>query len=267
MSALLDVYLTQFKIGLAGWVQYRAGLFLQFVAKMAEPIIYLVVWRTIATQSGGEVGGFTADEFSAYFILWTLVRMMTVAWDPFWMERRIRQGEFSALLLRPIHPFHPDTAQIIAGKVIELGFLIPVMTLLALLFRPQLEIVPWALAAFVPVLALAFLLRYVLAYALAMTAFWTTRVTALFELWFATEFFVSGRIAPVAVLPEWAQQVSLWLPFRWMFYFPLETALGRLTPQEVLQGVGIQLAWLAVSAVAVVISWRSGVRRYTAVGG
>lgn len=81
------------------------------------------------------------------------------------------------------------------------------------------------------------------------------------------EFFVSGRIAPLSVLPAWVQQVASWLPFRWMFYFPLEVLLGRLTPAQTLRGVGFQLAWLVFSALLLASLWRSAARRYTAVGG
>ena len=40
---------------------------------VAEPVIYLVVWSTIADLSGGEVNGLTAGDFAAYYIVWTLV--------------------------------------------------------------------------------------------------------------------------------------------------------------------------------------------------
>jgi ABC-2 type transport system permease protein len=183
------------------------------------------------------------------------------------METRIRRGDYSPLLLRPVHPFHVDTAGIIGSKVVELFTLIPTMLILALLFRPTLDLVPWAVAAFLPALFLGFALRYVLMYAMSLTAFWTTRVSALFQLFFTIEFFVSGRIAPVAVLPDWAQPVATGLPFVWMFGFPLELVLGRLTPAQSLAGFGHQLVWLGASAGLFSFLWRRAVRHYSAVGG
>jgi ABC-2 type transport system permease protein len=267
MSAAWDLFSTYFRITFMGWIQYRVGLFMQLLGKMAEPIIYLIVWTTIARQSGGAVGGFTENEFVVYFIAWTYVRQMTVAWDPFWMEMRIRHGEFTSLFLRPIHPIYGDTVAAVAGKVVEQTIIIPVILVLILVFRPQFQFVGWATLAFIPILLLAFMLRYTLSYVLAASAFWTTRVTALFRLYFALEFFVSGRFAPLAVLPVWVQEVSAWLPFRWMFYFPLEVLLGRLSPAETLVGVGYQLMWTAFSASLLFVAWRLAARHYTAVGG
>ena len=45
---------------------------------VAEPVIYLVVWTTIAEQQGGSVDGLTVGYFAAYYIVWTLVRNMNI---------------------------------------------------------------------------------------------------------------------------------------------------------------------------------------------
>jgi len=267
MSAAWDILKTQYKVYLASSIQYRAGIFFQFLGKMVEPLVYLIVWTTVARQSGGSVSGFTVNEFVVYFIAWTLVRQMTVAWDPFWMERRIRRGDFSPLLLRPLHSFNTDMVLMLASKTVELAILVPTLLVMTLVFQPVFNFAGGAVLAFIPALIMAFLVRFTLLYALAMTAFWTTRITAVFHLFFAVEFFLSGRIAPLAVLPLWAQQIASWLPFRWMFYFPLEVLTGRVPADQLLPGFAMQFLWLGLSALGLALAWRFGVRRYTAVGG
>ena len=77
---------------------------------IAEPVIYLVVWTTIADQQGGSVNGLSAGYFAAYYIVWTLVRNMNIVFGaPFW-EHRIREGELNRDLLRPVLPLHYDIA-------------------------------------------------------------------------------------------------------------------------------------------------------------
>jgi ABC-type uncharacterized transport system permease subunit len=46
----------------------------------------------------------------------------------------------------------------------------------------------------------------------------------------------------------------------------VELLLGRLTPVEVLTGLGAQAIWLVISFILVRIVWRAGVRIYSAVG-
>jgi ABC-2 type transport system permease protein len=74
-------------------------------------------------------------------------------------------------------------------------------------------------------------------------------------------------VAPLAVLPAWGQQLASALPFRWMFSFPLELLLGRVSPTQTVQGFLMQALWLAVVGLLMRVIWRSAVRQYGAVGG
>lgn len=267
MRKLFGFYLTRMQIEVINRLQYQLDISLQLIGKFVEPVIYLVIWTTVARQSGGEVGGYTEAQFAGYYIVWTLVRTFTMGWSPWQMEWRIRRGDFNSLLLRPLHPIHDDIATMLAWRVIELITLIPTMAILTLLFRPELELRLWAVIAFIPALILAFAARFIFLWVIALTAFWTTRVTALFNLIFAMEFLISGRIAPLGVLPPWAQGIAEVLPFKWMFAFPLELVIGRLTPEEALAGYAILGLWLAVMIGLLLALWRVAMRRYAAVGG
>ena len=71
---------------------------------IAEPVIYLVVWTTIAEQQGGSVRASRPAYFAAYYIVWTLVRNMNIVFGaPFW-EYRIREGELSRISCWPAAP-------------------------------------------------------------------------------------------------------------------------------------------------------------------
>ena len=72
--------------------QYRVANYFYMIGMIAEPVIYLVVWSTVAVQQGGEVGGFTPGEFAAYYIVWTLVRNMNIVLTPCGWEERIKRG-------------------------------------------------------------------------------------------------------------------------------------------------------------------------------
>ena len=69
-------------------------------------------------------------------------------------------------------------------------------------------------ALFVPALLIAFVLRFVSGWVLALAAFWTTRVSAVNNLFFTVQIFLSGQMVPLSVLPDWLQVVTWLLPFR-----------------------------------------------------
>ncbi len=262
-----EIIAAMFRLELAAAFQYRVRMMINFLYFVAEPIIYVVVWQTVAQQSGGEVSGFTVAEFAAYFIAWTFVRHLTAAWGVNHVENNVRRGTFSMLLLRPSYPWLPDLMRMVSHKVVGMFAVVPTILLMALIFRPRFDVTLTGVILFVPAVVAGFLLRYVLSYALALIAFYTTRIGWVGNLWLSLEFFTSGRIAPLDLLPEWAYNIVSALPFRWMFYFPLETLLGRLTFEEIVRGFAIQLGWLAFSILLFNVNWRRGIRRYTAVGG
>jgi ABC-2 type transport system permease protein len=108
VKGLVDLYLQEFKTGLASMFQYRASLIIWLIGNILEPLIYLVVWSTVSRSSGGSVGGFDPRDFAAYYIALMLVNQATYTWVMYEFDYRIREGSFSAALLHPVHPIHGD---------------------------------------------------------------------------------------------------------------------------------------------------------------
>jgi len=99
-----------------------------------------------------------------------------------------------------------------------------------------------------------------------MVTFWTTRVSAIFELAIAAELLLSGRLVPLELMPDWAQNLAFVFPFMWTFYFPIEALVGDMSTLELVAGLGAQLAWIVALTGLTLFVWRFAVRRYSAVG-
>jgi ABC-2 type transport system permease protein len=139
--------------------------------------------------------------------------------------------------------------------------------LLGYAFEPRFDSGLWDAIAAVPAVLLGFALRFLLGWCLALAAFWVTRTSAINNIYLGLLLFFSGRVAPVDVLPAWLEQAARLLPFYGMIAFPVELALGRLSPAQALHGFTVQIVWLSGSLVLLAVVWRSAVRRYGAVGG
>ena len=266
LRSLADFYLTTIRTAIQQQFQYRAATYMYLVGMVAEPVIYLVVWSTIADQSGGTVGGLTAGEFAAYYIVWTLVRTMNIVFTPYGWEERIREGELSGQLLRPLHPIHYDLAWFAGGKVPWVLFYLPIAVVLTLVFNPTFDVRPIEIAVFAIAVWGAYLIRSFYQSALGLITFWTTRVGALFQLYITLELLLSGRLVPLTLMPEWVQTVAWFLPFRWTFYFPIQTLVGDLSNEQLVGGLAMQVTWTLIGIGLFSLVWRHAIRRYTAVG-
>jgi ABC-2 type transport system permease protein len=165
-----------------------------------------------------------------------------------------------------MHPIHADIADNLAYKVITVIVIIPTVIALVLVFKPAIQPPFWSAVAFLPALIMAYLIQFLLGWALAMIAFWTTRIMAINRMYFLGKLFLAGQLAPLTLLPLTLQTVASISPYRWMLSFPVELLLGYLSPEQAWQGLAAQATWVVLSIAAVKIVWRAGVKRYAAFG-
>lgn len=254
----------------AAWLvdfQYRAAIALWLLWGIMEPAIALGIWWGIA--GSGDVGGYDRSGFARYFFGLALVNQLTIAWDSWYLDQWIREGELNHRLARPMNPAHEAVADNLAYKL-RGGTLIALVWLgVAALWpavRLPLEPARWAFTALAVALAAA--MRFFISYTTGLAAFWTTRATALMELHSGVSLFLSGRIAPLALLPPAVAGVAAFLWFPYMLAFPVDVLTGAVaTRAELVRGFAGQLTWLAIWFGAYRLAWTRGIRRYGAVGG
>lgn len=267
LRSFFALYWTLSRLSIIEQFQYRAANYFYMIGMVTEPVVYLVVWSTIAEEQGGSVGGFTPGTFAAYYIVWTLVRNMNIVFTPFGWEHRIREGALSSQLVRPLHPIHYDLAYFAGWKIVVIVMWLPLAAVLTWIFKPELDPSAAQMAAFAAAIWGAYLIRSLLLWCLGMITFWTTRISAIFEMFFAAELLLSGRVVPMRLMPEWVQTVAKFLPFESTFGFPITALVGPVTNQELIDGLIRQAVWIAIGSGLVAIMWKRAVKTYTAVAG
>jgi ABC-2 type transport system permease protein len=266
LRSMFDFYKTTMRTQIQSQFQYRVATYMYTHGMAAEPTIYLVVWSTIARSQGGTIQGIGPGGFAAYYIVWTLVRTMNVVFTPFGWEERLREGQLSGQLLRPLHPIHYDLAWFAGHKIPWIVMYLPIAIGLSFAFHPTLDPRPFEIVVFLVAIWGAYVIRSMNHFSLGMVTFWTTRVGAIFQVWFLAELLLSGRLLPLTLMPQWTQTLAAWLPFKWTFYFPIEALVGNMSTARLLGGLGMQLVWTVIGAGVALGAWRVAVRRYSAVG-
>jgi len=268
----VTVYRANLKIAIAQMLQYRFGILIWAVWGFVGPLISLAVWTSASVARGGGSigaagsGSYSRADFAAYFLTFMIVGHLTMSWDAFEFAFRVRDGNLSPKLLRPLHPIHSDVTFNIAFKLTTCVMILPAWVLLFVVLHPT---PPHSLFSFlcgIPAVVMAGLIRYILQYSLAVIAFWTTRVEAINQLYFTLDAFLAGRIAPLSLLPGWMGLMAMYLPFRSMGAFPVELLLGRVPAEQILPGFIMQIAWLGAAVCVFRIMWRAGIKQYSAVG-
>jgi ABC-2 type transport system permease protein len=250
-AALLGFRLRQEVLEWSGAWWFLATLVVQ--AAIA-PLIGLFVWSAVYPDD---------PEIARYYVAVILVTLMTESFEQHTFSERIYDGTLSHELLRP----QPVVIGVIGANLAIrawltfLGAPIVLVTAISLhagfAWRSVLTSVPSVVCA----AALVFLYTFVL----SLTAFWTDRVHAVVGFGGQLSFLFGGTAAPIQFLPGGWQRVAEVLPFYGMSGLPAQLAAGTYDG-SLLSALRYQLIWVVVLVVIVSAVWRTGVRRYTAVG-
>jgi ABC-2 type transport system permease protein len=243
--------------------EYRAELAIWVVAG-SLPLIMMFAWIGIAAER--PIAGYDAAGFAAYFLTVFYVRQMTPIWVLGVLDRSIRKGELSPMLLRPLHPFWPHAVEHITGVLMR----VPAITLfvvLALWLAGALPRLDFAhLPLFTAAIVLAWTVLFNFHYSFGLLAFWTDQAAALQGLIYTLNMIFGGGLVPLDLFPPALRQVLLYTPFRSVIDFPASLLVGHPTATEIAFGFAVQLAWAAIFVGLRRLLWQRGLRRYSAVG-
>lgn len=229
------------------------------------PLIYLLVWS--AAASGGAIGGYDRNDFVVYYLCLILTNQLTYPTTHWSTAEGIENGSVFSALLRPLPLVYGAVATELAVKLVCVPFVLAVVLLLGWLFGARTSVTAAGVLAALGALLLALVIRFLLSYILSLLAFWTHRSAALLSVNDTFVFLFAGQVAPLALFPGPLQAVAYCLPYRYLLSFPVEALMGKLSPDGLLAGFGMQLGWLVLLIGLHRIVYRAGLQHYTAVGG
>ena len=245
---------------------YRASMLLYMVSTVFGPVVALFVWLTVSEQ--GVALPYSRDQFVTYYLLLSFVSMITGTWLAEYVAEHIRLGSLSPWLLRPAPFIAHDIGNNIGEKVVKLPLLLPLVGIVALLFRDDLRLPADPVAwlgfglALVPAAAIAFLLDFVL----GSLAFWIEDVRGLIRVKNLVGAFLAGRFLPLALFPAAARGLLEAQPFRYTVSFPLEVLTGHLAPDALAHGFAWAIGYCVGLWACYRVIWHFGLRSYTASG-
>ena len=186
------------------------------------------------------------------------------------LSNSILDGSLSIHLLKPASVFKFELANAIALRAVGILFeFIPILIVQTVIFFPGF--MTWGSSMkFVLCAILSFFLFFLLNFLTGMAAFFMKNNSSVIALKSILTAFVGGTIIPIEFFPEWLQRISAFLPFRYLYYEPLQFFLNREAARSLDyfgNVIGTQLLWIVFLSLLIKLTWPSVIKRYCAAGG
>jgi len=277
MIARVTTWWTILRIGIEERLVYRGDFALGTLMRFLPIVTQIFLWGAVfsalkaADSDKSDIVGYTYHDFIAYYLLTMVSRAFSsMPGLASGITRDIRDGTVKKYLIQPIDMLGFLLLYRIAHKLVYYVVAIAPFALVFYLcgdfFPDQPPDLP-TLLAYVTSLLLAFLLGFFLEATIGMIGFWFLDVSSLLFVYMLFNFFFSGHMFPIDMLPdEWRGVVEL-IPLQYLAYFPAAVFLRKVTGVALIRGLWVQFGWVVFFIVASRVALHFGVRRYSGYGG
>lgn len=277
----LKKYIEYFKIGFKTSVEYKSYILGALITPAFMGFFFYFIWSyiydvryTAALEEGiflggfssFTIGGFTFEEMLVYLLiglLFSVVRSTQISDD---ISEKIRSGDISIFLCRPVSFIKSIVFQGFGLKVINLlifAVLLVAMTVILQLPNPPLTILMIFLAyAILMIIFDIFLYIMIGGLSFWFVEIWGIRASIEQVLW-----ILSGRVLPLTLFPQIMQSILVFTPFLYLEFTFASLYLGKLTVLEALRAMGIFTIWIVLMGVGVWYLYKKGFEKVSSFGG
>lgn len=246
---------------------FALGTFMRFLPIVTQ----IFLWSAVFAANGNQpIGGYNYHDFVAYYLLTMISRAfssMPALASKIALE--IRNGGIKKYMIQPVDLLGFLLLQRVAHKLVY--YVVAFVPFAAVFFLCRGFFPGWpspeVFAAFLLSLVLAFLLGFFMEATLGLIGFWFLEVSSLLFVYMLINFFCSGHMFPIDMLPGYWKTLVQATPFPYLAYFPAAVFLGKIQGADLVRGLIVEVAWVVFFIVLSRAVYYFGVRRYSAFGG
>lgn len=245
---------------------YRAVVFVYRLSDLIEMGMLLILWHAIY-QTRDLVQGMTFNEMITYVLVGGLFWEMTRNFSNDEVDRAIETGRLSAFLVKPMSFFRYYLAMSLGRSMHAVLALSTRIIILFIASSYLTSSLTWQSGVAIAImLILGFITELFTNFIVALSAFWTEETDPFHAAYRSLQRFLAGGYFPLSLLPVGLFTATLWLPFAYRFFVPMQIFLGRMTATEAIKGIAIQIGWILLLYGVIQIVWRKGLKKFEGTG-
>ncbi len=266
MKKQLNKYFESFLIGIKTSLAFRAEMLLWGIIDSVPLIGILILWYNVV-PSGSSLNGYTQNSILTYYVVGFIFRQLSGAHFEDYIINEIKKGTFSTYLLKPISVKLFFSCGEIAWRFMTLITSVLPVTAIIAIFSPHTIPLPSATTLVISLIFifLAFVMENIYSLMVGAMGFIFENAKSFMHFRWIVGMIFSGILIPFELMPPALKQLSLFLPFRYRLYTPVEFYLHPDLSFAFTQ-IAIAIIWIFVLAQILNFVWDRAVKNYTAVG-
>lgn len=248
------------------YLAYNVWVWMEFIAQIITMTIFVYFWRAVFA-SATTLGGLTVRQTINYILLAQVLAPLVETRLIFQFGFLIRDGALAVELVRPLDLQGRFYVENMAGLALYMLQKLPLIAMAVLFFGLQIPLAPAVWGAFSLSVILGRSVLFFFDWTFACLAFYSTETWGLSVVRVGVAAFFSGALVPLAMMPDWLQNVAAALPFAQALAVPASLLSGVTPLAEAPRLWLVQLIWLAAMFTLSRIVFNIAVRKITVQGG
>lgn len=263
--SLIPKLLALFTVWIKDGIQYRVNGIIWILTDAMTVFTMPLMW--LSSMQGDTVGQMTRGGIVQYYLAMLAVGSFVICHFMWELAYEIKEGIFSAQLVRPISVYQSYFVRNFAWRIVRMSLATPFMIGYYWLYRDLLSSTHFHFSwQFAVAMLGGHILSFTTVMMLGFIALFVEEAYALFELYYFPMLFLSGQIFPVALLPPWAQTLAHYLPFYYTTNLPVDIVIGHVKAEQSLGLIGVQMVFIGITYGISKILWVKGLRQFSGVG-
>lgn len=206
-------------------LQFRAEVVVYSFLDVLPYFVHFFVWKAIFEQVDA-INGFSLTQIINYYLLVIIIERLSATHFEGWRSEEIRMGKIDYFLTRPFSYISELYSKEVSSKLISIVFSIPVILIFfianILIYNiDQSYITLSNILIFLVLMLLAHTIQFFIALWIVLITFWMEGSSGLEHFkWIVLTLF-SGAMIPMEFMPNWLQNISNILPFKYVFAVPI----------------------------------------------
>jgi len=260
----LKMGLEMIKVTLKKAFNYRSSVIFNIIGSVFSILISMALWKYVYSYDVDKM-----NYMIIYVIISNIIGMFYSKAMIGEIGGKVFDGSFALELIRPVNFVYISymrmlgdiLANVIMRGLTVIAIFLPVIISRADLIRYEM------LGLFVFTVMLGHFLFTVLFALLGYMAFICIEIWPFRRLMEDTIRFLSGSFIPLALFPEWLKEISMFLPFRFLYSLPIEILIGEISVMEIGNNIVIMGIWLVGLFGLFVLLFKRAVNSFVVQGG